>query len=130
MNGDLTARLARLPKEQRSRLLERLRQGAGASCAADAGPGLARRARPGRVVPSYQQEQMWFVDALGGGGVRNNSTQALALRGRLDLAALRAALAEMVRRHEVLRTRLVEEDGRVWQVIEDEVPFEVPLVDL
>jgi amino acid adenylation domain-containing protein len=131
MSGDLTTRLARLPREQRSRLLERLRQDAGLSpAAAQSGPGPAPRERADRIAPSFQQEQMWFVDALGGGGVRNNSTQALALRGPLDLAALRAALAEVVRRHEVLRTALVEEDGRVWQVIADEVPLDVPLVDL
>jgi amino acid adenylation domain-containing protein len=131
MSGDLTTRLARLPREQRSRLLERLRQDAGPSRArSELGPQLAPRSRPDRIVPSFQQEQMWFVDALGGGGVRNNSTQALALRGPLDLDALRAALAEIVRRHEVLRTRLVEQDGRVWQVVEDEVALEVPLVDL
>ncbi|MFT4081596.1 MAG: amino acid adenylation domain-containing protein [Nocardioides sp.] len=110
-------------------MLHRLRQSS-ASPRDAAGPELMQRPRQDRSVPSFQQEQMWFVDALGGGGVRNNSTQAFALRGSLDMAALTTALVEIVHRHEVLRTRLIEEGGFVWQVVEDEVPLDVPLVDL
>lgn len=41
----------------------------------------------------------------------------MRLRGRLDAAALEAALDFLVARHETLRTVFVERDGRVLQAV-------------
>lgn len=51
----------------------------------------------------------------------------LHLVGRLDAAALEFSLSELTRRHEILRTRLLERDGEPVQLIEPavELPFEV-----
>ncbi|MCP4655902.1 MAG: non-ribosomal peptide synthetase, partial [bacterium] len=55
----------------------------------------------------------------------------LRLRGPLDRAALAGALTEIVRRHEVLRTRFADrDDGEPYQVIREPSPFPLPVVDL
>ena len=43
---------------------------------------------------------------------------------------MRAALGEVVKRHEVLRARLVSSGGDLWQEVEDWHEFELPVVDL
>ena len=58
-------------------------------------------------------------------------TRAAAERieGRLDVDLFRESVAEVIARHEVLRTRFPEIDGEPVQVIEPPRPFELPLVD-
>jgi amino acid adenylation domain-containing protein len=78
---------------------------------------------------SFAQERMWFLDRLEPGGTAYNLPVALRLRGALDVAALAAALGEVVRRHEALRTTFAEAGGEPWQVIGD-VALELPVIDL
>ena len=80
---------------------------------------------------SVAQQQLWFLEQLEQTRGAYNVLWAVGLRGRLDVPALEAALAEVVRRHESLRTRFTTLDGRLVQVI-DLHPrgVELPLVDL
>ena len=97
---------------------------------ADAMAGDAvRTAPPLRPVPrtgplplSFAQERLWFLEQMDPGSPLYNMPMALRLTGPLDPAALERALAEVVRRHEVLRTRLVDDDGQPRQEI---VPAEI-----
>jgi amino acid adenylation domain-containing protein len=79
-------------------------------------------ARPdglGDLPLSYGQERMWFLSRLeGSGGAAYNVFIAHRLRGPLDTAALERAIAEIVARHEVLRTRYPSRDGAPLQVID------------
>jgi amino acid adenylation domain-containing protein len=63
------------------------------------------------------QEQFWFVDQLAPGNVAYNFSWPIRLRGELDVGALERALAEVVRRHEALRTGFSVEDGEPVQVV-------------
>jgi amino acid adenylation domain-containing protein len=56
---------------------------------------------------SSAQEQLWFIDEFHHGLPAHNVPSLIWLRGQLDVAALSRALAALVDRHEVLRTRLV-----------------------
>jgi amino acid adenylation domain-containing protein len=66
---------------------------------------------------SFAQERLWFLDRLQGGGSVYNVPLVMRLQGRLDAEGLAAALREVVRRHETLRTVFPERDGEPAQEI-------------
>jgi amino acid adenylation domain-containing protein len=73
----------------------------------------------GEIPLSFAQRRLWFVDRVAPGSSAYNLPTPLRLRGELDVDALRRALDELVRRHEVLRTTfaLSERTGEPVQVI-------------
>jgi non-ribosomal peptide synthetase component F len=83
------------------------------------------------VLPtSLAQERMWFLDRLAEGSGAYNIPVAVRLTGTLHADALTAALAGVVARHEVLRTRFPTVDGVPVQVVAPTGAAEWPLVDL
>ncbi|MQY12842.1 Dimodular nonribosomal peptide synthase [Streptomyces sp. RB5] len=94
-----------------------------AAAATDAAPVPVGRER--ELPLSRQQEGLWFLHQLDPGATVYHAPLALRLRGPLDVAALRTALAGLLARHEVLRTRLVTDGGQPRQVI-DPVPPVLP----
>jgi hypothetical protein len=70
------------------------------------------------------------MEQLEPGNAAYNSPRVVRLTGALDYAALRAALTEIVRRHEVLRTSFPIVAGGPVQSIAAPAPLPVPLVDL
>src|SRR6185369_12562155 len=69
---------------------------------APAPPPISRSLADGADLPlSFAQERLWFLDRLQPGPAYDIPL-ALRATGRLDVAALAAALGEIVRRHEVL----------------------------
>ncbi|WP_337661786.1 non-ribosomal peptide synthetase [Actinoalloteichus sp. AHMU CJ021] len=80
-----------------------------------------------RPLPlSFAQERLWFLHEFTAGGVEYNTGIALRLAGQPPhLDALRTAFAEVVARHESLRTTFDTVDGQARQRIHAtaEVPF-------
>ena len=88
------------------------------STARDGQAGAAGRPTGPDALPlSYAQHRLWFIDQAEGPSATYNVPVALRLRGQLDHPALEAALADVVARHEVLRTVFLEVDGTPVQRI-------------
>ena len=83
-----------------------------------------------RLPLSFAQQRLWFLDQLEPGSTAYNCPGAVGLEGRLDLEALERALNEIVRRHEILRTRIEIEDGEPIQVIDEWEPRKLEVEDL
>ncbi|WP_420752331.1 amino acid adenylation domain-containing protein, partial [Rhodococcus sp. O3] len=99
--------------------------------AADRGTGprlpLRPMPRPDRVPLSLAQQRMWFLNQLEPDSAVNNIPFALRLSGLLDRHALQIAVADVLARHEVLRTVYPEVDGVGYQKV---VPTREVIPDL
>ncbi|GAA3093427.1 non-ribosomal peptide synthetase [Streptosporangium carneum] len=73
--------------------------------------------RPGRVPVSPAQRRLWFLNHIEGPNATYNVPLSLTFSGRLDVEALRAALGDVVDRHESLRTVFAEDDAGPYQVV-------------
>ncbi|ATL32469.1 amino acid adenylation domain-containing protein [Streptomyces formicae] len=60
--------------------------------------------RPDEIPVSAGQSRTWLLDRLNGDTAAHQTSVALRLRGELDRDALRAALADVAARHDILRT--------------------------
>ncbi|MGQ4620042.1 amino acid adenylation domain-containing protein, partial [Nocardia sp. R7R-8] len=87
--------------------------------------------RPERLPLSFAQSRMWFLSRFTDSAAYHIPL-FLRLIGRLDVEALRAALADLVDRHEPLRTTYPAPTGQPMQVIlpVGEVTPNLPVVDV
>jgi amino acid adenylation domain-containing protein len=84
-----------------------------------------------RALPlSYAQQRLWFLYEFESDKALYNIPMALRLKGPLQVEALSRAISEIVRRHEALRTSVVEVQGNPVQAIHEAEPIELPVVDL
>jgi amino acid adenylation domain-containing protein/non-ribosomal peptide synthase protein (TIGR01720 family) len=97
---------------------------------ASADPPLVPVPRTLALAPSFAQERLWFLDQLVPEGTTYLLPGALRITGPLDAAVLARALAEIVRRHEILRATFVAVDGRPTLRIAPTLDLPVPVDDL
>ncbi|XOZ86368.1 non-ribosomal peptide synthase/polyketide synthase [Nocardia testacea] len=100
-------------------------------------PALAPQERPERVPLSLAQQRMWFLNQFDTGSSAYNIPLAVRLSGELDIPALRQAVADVVGRHETLRTVYPAQDGKPYQqvlpvawAVPDPTPIPVPAAEL
>ncbi len=85
----------------------------------------------GDLLPlSFGQERLWLIDRIEAGRARYGIPLAVRLRGDLDVASLSAALAEIERRHEALRTSFPDSEGMPRQVVHPFRARPLPVIDL
>ena len=82
------------------------------------------------VPLSYAQQRLWFLAQLEPESSFYNMPIAVRLSGRLNLEALERSLAEVIRRHESLRTSFSTLDEQPVQLIAPQVTLSLPLIDL
>ncbi|WP_410660554.1 amino acid adenylation domain-containing protein [Amycolatopsis sp. lyj-112] len=88
---------------------------------------LGRHPRPAVIPLSSAQLRLWYLQQLDGIGHAYNMVWSFRLTGRLDRTALRAALADVADRHEVLRTVFPHDGGVPSQVV---LPAAAPELDV
>lgn len=66
---------------------------------------------------SFAQQRLWFLHRLEGQGLTYTTLAARRYRGVLDIEVLRESLAEIVRRHDILRTTFPTVGGQPVQMI-------------
>ncbi len=93
-------------------------------------PLLPAEPRPAHLPLSYAQERLWLLEQIEALGPAYNIPAGVRLIGTFDAAAFEAALDEIVRRHETLRTRFAVANGGVWQVIDPPGAFRLERFDL
>ncbi len=124
---DLAGRIAGLSSAKRELLERKLRE---RSTEAFPSEPIPRRAERGTAPLSFAQQRLYFLDRLEPGSAAYNVVRAIRIRGVLDVPALEKALGELMRRHESLRARLREDDGRIIAEIAPARPFSLSVVEI
>jgi amino acid adenylation domain-containing protein len=78
---------------------------------------IPRLPRGGDLELSFSQERLWFLEQLEPGSAFYSIPGAVRMEGPVSSAAFAAALVELVRRHESLRTTFGDRDGRPLQSV-------------
>ncbi len=86
--------------------------------------------RDGDLPLSFSQERLWFIERLQPGTALYNVPTGMRIGGALDPGALHRALAEIVRRHEALRTVFRRTPGGPVQVVLPAGELPLPFTDL
>ena len=88
--------------------------------------------RPATIPLSYAQSRLWFLNQFDPASAAYNIPLTLRIRGDLDTHALRAAINDVVARHESLRTVFPWTEGQPEQVVRaaDDVQIALPLVEI
>jgi amino acid adenylation domain-containing protein len=109
--GALDEALKALISRRKQELISALGEGA-RSAATPAPISCAQRMPPLPLSPA--QQRLWFLDRIDPGHAHYNVPMSLRLHGRAELPAMKRALDEIVRRHEVLRLAVGERDGEPY----------------
>lgn len=107
--GTLTPALTAELQERKPHILEYLRRATENAASSTTGDRIGRAPAGERTPLSFSQQRFWFLDQLEGTSPAYNMPLAAWLEGPLDRSALKRALDEIVRRHEVLRSNVVVE---------------------
>jgi amino acid adenylation domain-containing protein len=79
---------------------------------------------------SLAQQRFWVLDKLEPGNPALNVAVRWRIEGDLPVELIEKAFAQIVNRHETLRTLFIEIDGEPFQIVQPEVLLRVPSIDL
>ena len=95
-----------------------------------AAPLITPANRSDHLPLSFAQQRLWFRHRMQPDSAVHKLPMAIEVDGHLDLAALTQSWDDIVRRHEVLRTRFVTIEGQPTQIIEVPAPVAIERLDL
>lgn len=93
-------------------------------------PTIVKLPNRDRIPLSFAQQRLWFLDQLEPGSSVYNMSVAVQLQGSLDVSVLERTLAEIMRRHETLRTTFSLAGQEPVQVIALQARPAVSVIDL
>ncbi len=125
--ADLVARRSNLSPEKRRLLEARLR---GHAPRLDQRHRIPRRRPGGPPVASFAQDALWILGQLDPDSLVHNRCRAFELDGPLDVTALEAALGDVLKRHEGLRTAFQASERGPLAVIDRDGGCELRAIDL
>ncbi|KIO77621.1 hypothetical protein TH53_08205 [Pedobacter lusitanus] len=81
-------------------------------------PAITVQPKPEYIPLSFGQERLWFIDQLEG-STHYHIPAVLKMQGRVNIDALAYAVQQVINRHEVLRTVILQapQDGKVYQQV-------------
>ena len=83
------------------------------------------------IVPaSVAQQRFWLLEQLGQGSGAFNIPIRWLLKGQVKPALIEQTFNELIRRHDILRTTLIQVDGQPMQRIAPSLNIKVPVTDL
>jgi len=87
-----------------------------------------------RIVAEFPctqtQLRCWFLDQLKPGNPALNVAVRWEIRGAFKTASIEEAFRQVIERHEILRTRLVDIGGQPVQQVVDRIDFRMSVIDL
>ena len=86
--------------------------------------------RQGKTPLSFSQQRLWFLEQVHPGSSINHISIGVRVRGPLNLEKLERSVQEIIRRHEILRTRFGSERGEGFSEISGESGFTMGQHDL
>lgn len=94
-------------------------------------PSILKRGNGSSSGPlSYMQQRLWILDQIEG-SAHYNISNALLLKGNLNVELFRKAFNTIVERHAILRTTYnLDETGEVCQSVQSVMPLPIELLDL
>ncbi|HEX2187468.1 MAG TPA: condensation domain-containing protein, partial [Longimicrobiaceae bacterium] len=121
--SDVTDRFAHLSPAKRL-LLQKLRR-------EQSQPAAIRPRSPDGPPPlSFAQQRLWFIHQMDPASSAYNLAYPLRLRGALDVPTLERSLADLVARHETLRTVFPARGGEPVQTVLPPARRRIPVADL
>ena len=76
------------------------------------------------------QHRFWYLHQMDPQAVSDNISVQWEIHGQVSNETIEAAFVEVFHRHEVLRTRLVERDGDIFQQVVQDVRFRLGAIDV
>jgi amino acid adenylation domain-containing protein len=122
--SEISSRIATLSPEQLATLSLALKARQGRA------QEIPRRIAGDRCPLSFSQQRLWFLDQLTPANAAYHVPSTLRLSGPLNLAGLKQAFSEIMRRHEVLRTTFAIVAGQPVQVVSPTFDSLLPTIDL
>jgi amino acid adenylation domain-containing protein/FkbM family methyltransferase len=128
--NNLLKRIGELSPERRELLELRLRNIPESRNEGAPSSQIQRANRSGNLPLSFAQERLWLLDQLEPGNMAYNLPAAIRIRGALDDVVLERVFGEIIRRHEVLRTRFEMRSSGPMLMIDPAAEVQVRKIDL
>ncbi|MCA4965396.1 non-ribosomal peptide synthetase [Pseudomonas sp. Y24-6] len=123
----IASRFAGLPAAKRREFLSRMQEQGVSFGQLPIPPALEAQTR---FELSYAQQRQWFLWQLDPHSSAYNIPAALRLYGPLDVPALQHSFDVLLERHQSLRSRFVEDDGKVLQTLAPYTSLPIERIDL